>query len=334
MTPTTDASPSRPWTGTGWWARSAGSGCPTGSRDAGLAAPAGPDDTGRVIPPEQTAREQQLTDEVVASFAGTPDARLHAVLTSLVTHLHAFARDVRLTEAEWAAGIEFLTTVGHRTDDRRQEFVLLSDVLGFSMQIVTVNDAADDAATEATVLGPFFVDGAPEVGLGGDLGGGAPGEPCWVEGTVTGVDGDPVADARLDVWEADSDGLYDVQRDGGATSARGVLHTDDEGNYRFWCVTPTPYPIPTDGPVGAMLQATARSAMRAPHLHVKATAPGYRTLVTHVFVAGGEVVHDSVFGVRESLLRDFERSSGPTPDGRAVDGTWTRCRFDLNLAPA
>jgi hydroxyquinol 1,2-dioxygenase len=153
-----------------------------------------------------------------------------------------------------------------------------------------------------------------------------------VEGRVCGVDGEAVGGARLDVWEADSEGLYDVQRDGATMSARGVLHTDDDGGYRFWCVTPTPYPIPTDGPVGAMLRATERSAMRAPHLHVKATAPGYRTLVTHVFVAGGEVVDDSVFGVRESLLREFVRSTGPTPDGRAVDGTWTTCRFDLVLA--
>lgn len=269
---------------------------------------------------------------MLAAFADTPDERLREILHALVTHLHAFARDVRLTADAWAAGIEFLTAVGHRTDDRRQEFVLLSDVLGLSMQTVTINDASDAGVTESTVLGPFFVAGAPEVPLGGDVSGGARGEPCWVEGRVTGTAGVPVPNVRLDVWEADSDGLYDVQRDGAPMSARGVLHTDSEGRFRFWCVTPTPYPIPTDGPVGALLRATGRSAMRAPHLHVKATAPGYRTLVTHVFVAGEDAGYDAVFGVRESLTRAFERSTGPTPDGRRVDGTWTRCRFDLTLA--
>jgi hydroxyquinol 1,2-dioxygenase len=165
-------------------------------------------------------REQAVTDEVVASFAGTKDDRLREVLESLTRHLHAFARDVRLTTEEWEAGIGFLTRVGHITDDRRQEFILLSDVLGLSMQVVGINSPTDPRATESTVFGPFFVDDAPEIPLGGDIANGATGTPCWVTGTVTDTDGILIAGARIDVWEADDDGLYDVRGSTGPRSAR------------------------------------------------------------------------------------------------------------------
>jgi hydroxyquinol 1,2-dioxygenase len=268
---------------------------------------------------EQRAREHQLTDTVLASFAQTPDPRLHEVLTSLVTHLHAFAREVRLSETEWSTAIDFLTAAGRITDDKRQEFILLSDVLGLSMQTITINNAVDGRITESTVLGPFFVEGAPVIDNGQDLSFGASGEPCWVEGTVRDEHGTPVAGARLEVWEADDDGLYD---------------TEDDGGFRFWALTPTPYPIPDDGPVGRLLAATARSPMRAPHLHFLVSAAGCRTLVTHIFVAGDGLESDSVFGVRDSLIKPFERQPAgtPTPDGRALDGPWTRTRFDIVLA--
>jgi hydroxyquinol 1,2-dioxygenase len=256
---------------------------------------------------------------------------------ALVRHLHAFLREVRLTEDEWWKAVEFLTRTGHVTDDRRQEFVLLSDTLGASMQTITINNRAYRDATEATVFGPFFVDGAPRIELGGDIGGGAPGEPCWVEGTVRDTAGAPVPGARVDVWEADADGLYDVQYRDGRTAGRAHLFTGPDGEYRFWAVTPTPYPIPDDGPVGAMLAAVGRSPMRASHLHFKVSAGGHRTLVTHIFVRGDALLDaDTVFGVRESLVKDFERlpAGTPTPDGRAVDGTWSRTRFDIVLAPA
>jgi hydroxyquinol 1,2-dioxygenase len=287
---------------------------------------------------EQTQREQELVETVVASFDGARDARLREVMQSLTRHLHAFVRDVRLTEAEWNAGIEFLTACGHITDDRRQEFILLSDVLGVSMQTVAVNNEAYANATEATVFGPFFVVDAPLIEQGGDLAGGAVGEPCWVEGRVTRTDGTPVAGARIEVWEADEDGFYDVQYTDGRTSARGHIFTDAEGDYRFWALTPTPYPIPHDGPVGGLLAAAGRSPMRASHLHFMVSAPGLRTLVTHIFVRGDELLaSDSVFGVKESLVMDFEqRAPGtPTPDGRDLgDRAWSRTRFDIVLAPA
>ncbi len=288
--------------------------------------------------PEQDAREADLVDRVVASFDGTPDARLKEVVQSLTRHLHAFLRDVRLTEEEWAAAIGFLTDVGHLTDERRQEFILLSDVLGASMQTITINNRAHENATEATVFGPFFVEGSPDVGLGGDIAGGAPGEPCWVEGTVSGTDGRPLAGALVEAWEADAEGLYDVQRDGAPTTGRGHVHTDDAGGYRFWAVTPTPYPIPDDGPVGRLLDATGRSPMRASHLHLMVVAEGHRRLVTHVFPRGDALLgSDSVFGVRDSLVVDVEQQPGgtPTPDGRDLGGgTWSRLRFDIVLAPA
>jgi hydroxyquinol 1,2-dioxygenase len=289
------------------------------------------------ISPEQQARESALVDRVMASYAGTPDPRTAELVEALTRHVHAFLRETRLTEAEWKRAIDFLTAVGHLTDDRRQEFILLSDVLGASMQTITINNQAYENATEATVFGPFFVEGSPDVGLGGDVAGGARGEPCWVEGSVTGVDGTPVAGARIEVWEADSDGRYDVQYGDDRVAGRGHLHTDDQGRYRFWAVTPTPYPIPDDGPVGDLLRATGRSPMRASHLHLMVEAADYRTLVTHVFPRGDEYLEsDSVFGVRDSLLVDVhpQLPTTPTPDGRDVVGPWSRIAFDIVLAPA
>lgn len=290
------------------------------------------------LPAGQAARERELTEMVVASFAHTSDPRLRLLMESITRHLHAFLSEVRLTEAEWQQAIAFLTEVGHMTDSQRQEFILLSDVLGASMQTISMNNQAYANATEATVLGPFFVDGAPEIRRGGDIAAGASGEPCWVDGTVTGTDGAPVPGARIEVWEADAAGHYDVQYGDDRTAARGHLFTDDHGHYGFWGLTPTPYPIPHDGPVGKLLAAVGRSPMRASHLHFKVSADGRRTLVTHIFVRGDELLsHDAVFGVRESLVMDFDRhpAGSPTPDGREIgDSTWSSVRFDIVLAPA
>jgi hydroxyquinol 1,2-dioxygenase len=287
---------------------------------------------------EQTSREAELVERVVASFEGASDTRLRQVMQSATRHLHAFLREVRLTEQEWQRGVEFLTATGQACDERRQEFVLLSDVLGASMQTIAINNEAVADATEATVLGPFFVDGSPRVDLGGDIAGGAAGEPCRVEGAVTDTDGAHVAGARIEVWQADAEGRYDVQHDDERTAGRGHLFTDHEGRYSFWAVTPTPYPIPHDGPVGTMLAAVGRSPMRASHLHFLVAAEGLRTLVTHVFVRGDELLDaDTVFGVKDSLVRDFvaHPAGTPTPDGRDLDGrAWSSVRFDIVLAPA
>lgn len=286
---------------------------------------------------EQTEREEELIETVVRSFDTCEDPRLKELMVTLTRHIHAFVRETRLTEPEWGAAIEFLTQAGHITDDKRQEFILLSDVFGASMQTIAVNNEAYGDATEATVWGPFFVEGSPEIPLGGDMSFGAAGQPCWVEGSVTDTDGKPLAGTLVEVWEADEDGLYDVQYSDNRTAARAHFHTDEDGAFRFWGITPTPYPIPYDGPVGKLLEAVGRSPYRASHLHFLVRVPGYRDLVTHIFVAGDELLdRDSVFGVKPSLVKDFaEQPAGtPTPDGRAVDGAWTRTRFDIVLAPA
>jgi hydroxyquinol 1,2-dioxygenase len=283
---------------------------------------------------DASAPEQALADEVVASFATSPSPRYREVMQSLVRHLHAFARDVRLTEAEWELAISFLTRVGHITDDRRQEFILLSDVLGLSTLTVAMNAGGSAGATEPTVLGPFFVDDAPEVPFGGDVAQGAKGTPCLVSGTIRATDGTRVAGARIDVWLADEDGFYDVQYKGDRAAGRGWLRSNALGEYRFWSVVPAPYPIPDDGPVGDLLAAAGRSTMRPAHLHLKVTARGFPTLITHIFMAGDEYLdRDAVFGVRESLVVDVHRGEpGTGPDG-SVSGSWARIDFDILLAP-
>lgn len=279
-------------------------------------------------------RQDRLTNDVVASFAGARSDRFRIVLQSLVRHLHAFQRDVRLTQDEWLAAIEFLTRAGHITDDRRQEFVLLSDVLGASMLTIGINPAADARVTESTVFGPFFVPGSPEIELGGDLSFGASGQPCWIEGRVTDVTGHAVAGARMEVWEADAEGLYDVQHDAPRTANRGHLFADVDGGYRFWAVRPSAYPIPADGPVGDLLTAAGRGPMRPAHVHFMVSAHGYATLITHVFVAGDEhLADDAVFGVKDSLVAPFvDRTGSAAPPGGPDGGAWSSLAFDFVLA--
>ena len=256
--------------------------------------------------------QDNITQAVIARLAGTPDARLKEIMTSLVQHLHAFARDVQLTEEEWFRGIEFLTRVGHVTDDKRQEFILLSDTLGLSMLTVAMNNDKPAGCTEATVFGPFYVEGAPSFDLGEDVARGAAGIPCTVRGTVRGLDGEPVPGAEIEVWQADAQGKYDVQREGGGLQARGVLHANGKGEYHFRSILAEAYPIPDDGPVGDMLRATRRHPWRPAHLHFMIQAPGYETLITHVFRDGDPYLDsDAVFGVRQSLIAQWTKQ----PDG-------------------
>jgi hydroxyquinol 1,2-dioxygenase len=281
-------------------------------------------------------REQALTDEVVASFAGAPDERYRDLMTSLTRHLHAFAREVRLTTAEWDATIEFLTRAGHITDDRRQEFILLSDVLGLSMLTVAMNASRDAAATESTVFGPFFVTDAAEVENGADISGGMSGRPCYVHGTVRDVDGQALEGARVEVWAADEDGFYDVQYPDGLLRGRGRLFAGTGGAYDFWTVQPAAYPIPHDGPVGDLLNAAQRSPMRPAHVHFMVSAPGCHTLVTHIFVSGDEWLNaDAVFGVKDSLIVPFhDHEPGVGPRGHDCPTGWTEAVFDIVLATA
>jgi len=280
--------------------------------------------------------DEALTDVVVQSFAGAESERFRTVMTSLVRHLHAFASEVELTEEEWFAGIDFLTRTGHTTDDKRQEFILLSDVLGLSMLVVGLNHRRPPEATESTVFGPFFVEGSPAYANGDDIAQGAPGEPCLMQGRVSGVDGEPVGGAHIEVWQADEDGYYDVQyADLDSARGRGHLTSAQDGRYWFWSVKPEAYPIPADGPVGDLLEAGGRGPMRPAHVHFKVDAEGFQTLITHVFVAGDEFLDsDAVFGVRETLIAPFERHEpGTAPDGRKIDVPFWTMTYDMVLAP-
>lgn len=269
--------------------------------------------------------QDNITQAVIASFANTADPRLKEIMTSLVQHLHAFAREVKLTEAEWFKGIEFLTRCGHITDDKRQELILLSDVLGLSMLTVAMNNDKPAGCTEATVFGPFHVEGAPHYELGDDVANGAKGTPCVVRGTVKGIGGEPIPGAYLDVWQSDDDGLYDVQHaDLGHAQARGILKADAQGRYHFRSIVAVPYAIPHDGPVGAMLEATGRHPWRPGHLHFLVKAPGYETLITHVFRDHSDYLDsDAVFGVRQSLVCDWVQQA---------DGTYLM-EYDFVLSP-
>jgi len=270
--------------------------------------------------------QDNITQAVIARLAETPDPRLKEIMTSLVQHLHSFAREVKLTEEEWFRGMDFLTRVGHITDDRRQEFILLSDTLGLSMLTVAMNNDKPAGCTEATVFGPFYVEGAPSFDLGEDVANGAPGVPCSVRGTVRGLGGEPVPGAEIHVWQADAEGKYDVQRDGLQDhQARGVLHANGKGAYHFRSILAEAYPIPDDGPVGDLLKATRRHPWRPAHLHFMIKAPGYETLITHVFRNGDPYLDsDAVFGVRQSLIADWVQQ----PDGRYL------VEYDFVLAPA
>ncbi len=285
-------------------------------------------------PRPASERGRALTEQVVASFEDSASPRYREVMQALVRHLHSFAAEVGLTEGEWLTGIGFLTRTGQLSDERRQEFILLSDVLGLSMLTVGLNESTDPAVTDSTVFGPFFVAGSPEVPLGGDLAAGAPGQPCWVEVTVRATTGDPVVGARVEVWESDEDGLYDVQHDDRRTAGRGHLFTDETGGVRFWSVRPAAYPIPADGPVGDLLAAAGRGPMRPAHIHFMLSAPGHRTLTTHVFAAGDPyLTKDAVFGVRASLVANFvEHPPGAAPPGGPSDAPWSSLTYDFVIA--
>jgi hydroxyquinol 1,2-dioxygenase len=257
--------------------------------------------------------EQTVTQAVISLLSGTPDPRLKFVLTSLITHLHNFAREVKLTEQELLAGISFLTATGQKCDDKRQEFILLSDVLGLSMLTVAMNNEKPEGCTESTVFGPFHVEGAPVYENGADIANGAVGEPCLVRGTVKDRNGAPVAGAVLEVWQADAEGYYDVQYPDLEThQARGVLTSQTDGSFEFRTVVAVAYPIPVDGPVGDLLRATDRHPWRPAHLHFMIKADRYETLVTHVFRSGDRYLDsDAVFGVRQTLVADWIKQ----PDG-------------------
>lgn len=254
--------------------------------------------------------EDNLTDAVLATLSNTQDARLKAVMTSFIKHLHAFIRDVEPTEDEWLTGIQFLTDIGHLCNENRQEFILLSDILGVTALKDAINNRSTERVTEASLLGPFYREGAPEVPLMHNIAEGLPGEPIVVYGKVAASDGRPIPHAKLDIWHGTGDGFYDVQIAdlNGAMGLRGIIRTNDAGEYRFRSIKPASYPVPNDGPVGGLLRKLGRHPYRPAHIHFIVSAEGYQPIITEIFVKGDEYLEsDAVFGVKDSLVVEFVR---------------------------
>ena len=283
----------------------------------------------------QLVTEDNITELAEQRWATAKDPRTAQLMTALVRHLHDFAREVRLTEAEWMAAIGWLTATGQISDEKREEFILASDVLGLSMLIVQMNHRFAPEATPATVLGPFHIDGSPELGFGGDMSDDVPGTPLYLTGTVRSLDGSPVPGAVLDVWQADADGAYEAQLDVDEARLRAKYRAEADGSYCVRTITPKGYSIPMDGPVGDLIGQTEISHFRPAHVHFLLTADGFEPLITHLFEEGAEYLDsDVVFGTKQELVVRFEpREPGPTPDGGTSEVPWVEARFDFVLQP-
>jgi len=280
--------------------------------------------------------ETSITEAVLERVRNAPNSRHRIISEALVRHLHDFVREVEPSYDEWAQAISFLTRVGQKCTDTRQEFILLSDTLGVSMLVDAINHRFPGHATQTTVLGPFHVASAPEFALGDDISGGMTGAPLLVEGKVGGIDGKPIAGAVVEFWHADAEGFYDVQSETGLAklAGRGVLRTDADGAFWFRTVIPAAYPIPDDGPVGDMLKAQARHPYRPAHVHFMISAPGCETLVTHLFLADSEYLDsDVVFGVKDALICGLQtQNAGLTARGNRVARDMAALRYDFVLA--
>lgn len=280
---------------------------------------------------------ENLTEEVIKAYsANTASPRMREIFTALITHLHGLVKDVQLTEPEWFTAIEFLTNTGKKCDDKRQEFILLSDTLGVSMLVDAINHPKGGIGTESTVLGPFFVPGAPDLPHGADIRRRHldEAETCLVTGRVTDQNGQALAGATLEVWQTAANGFYDVQ-DASAPewNLRGRFTTNADGEYALVTEKPVSYPVPTDGPVGRMLDAAGRHAFRPAHLHFMVKADGCEPLITHVFVNGDPYLDsDAVFATKESLVGDFTRSSDAAEAARfGIKAPYSRLAFDFGL---
>jgi len=284
----------------------------------------------------QLVTEDNITDLAVERWATAGDPRLAEVMTALVRHLHDFAREVRLTEAEWMAAVRWLTATGQISDEKREAFILASDVLGLSMLVVQMNHRLDPAATPATVLGPFHIEGSPELGYGEDMSEGLPGTPLYLHGTVRDLAGNPVAGGVLDVWQADTEGAYESQIPGiDEARLRAKYTTREDGGFCLRTIAPLGYTIPMDGPVGDLISRTAISHFRPAHIHFLINVPGYEPLITHLFQEGADYLDsDVVFGTKQELVVRFdEREPGRTPDGGTSDVPWLEARYDFVLQP-
>lgn len=284
----------------------------------------------------QLVNEENITELAAERWSTAHDPRLAELMTALVRHLHDFAREVRLTEAEWMAAIRWLTRTGQISDDKREEFILASDVLGLSMLVVQTNHRLDPAATPATVLGPFHIQGSPEFDFGGDMSDGVPGTPLYLYGTVRDLAGNPVSGAVLDIWQADTEGAYESQvPDVDEARLRAKYTTREDGSWCVRTIAPKGYTIPMDGPVGSLISRLSISHFRPAHVHFLINVLGFEPLITHLFQEGAEYLDsDVVFGTKQELVVAFEqREPGTTPDGGSIDQPWLEGRYDFVLQP-
>lgn len=282
------------------------------------------------------ATEDNITELAAQRWATAESPRMAEIMTALVRHLHDFTREVGLTEAEWMAAMRWLTDTGHKSDDKREEFILASDVLGLSMLVVQMNNRFGAGATPATVLGPFYIDGSPVVPPGWDMSEGLDGTPFFISGTVRDTAGQPVGGAVLDVWQADSDGVYEAQlADIDEARLRAKYRSGPDGSYCVRRIVPLGYSIPMDGPVGSLIGQTAISHFRPAHIHFLIDEPGYEKLITHIFEEGADYIDsDVVFGTKQELIVPFVRhESGTAPDGTELDSPFVTAEFDFVLQP-
>lgn len=280
--------------------------------------------------------EITITEAVNARLSADTPPRLRQIMISLTQHLHDFAREVNLTEAEWMQGIEFLTATGQKCDDKRQEFILLSDALGLSTLCVAMNNRKPAEATESTVFGPFYAEGADYVEPGADISHGASGVLCFVKGQIRSITGEAVPYAEIDVWHSDDAGFYDVQTGQDEFRCRARLQANDTGHFHFKTIKPAAYPIPDDGPVGQMLRAVGRHPWRPAHIHFMVKAPGFTTLISQVFEDGDPYLDsDAVFGVRSTLIGQYKlHAAAEEYEGAVIGEPFYTLDFDLVLSPA
>jgi hydroxyquinol 1,2-dioxygenase len=283
----------------------------------------------------QLVTEENITELAKQRWGTAHDERARELLTALVQHVHDFAREVRLTEDEWMAAIQWLKRTGQISDEKREEFILASDVLGLSMLVVQLNHRFDPAATPATVLGPFHIDGSPPLEYAADMSEGLSGVPMFISGTVRSLDGSPVGGAILDVWQADEEGAYEGQLDVDEARLRAKYTTREDGSYCIRTITPKGYAIPMDGPVGDLIRMTDISYFRPAHVHFLLNVPGFRPLITHLFEEGGQYLDsDVVFGTKQELVVGYQHHEpGPTPDGGSSDVPWVTATYDFVLQP-
>jgi hydroxyquinol 1,2-dioxygenase len=279
--------------------------------------------------------EENLTDIVMERWKAIPDPRLKEVMQALIKHLHAFVREIEPTNAEWFKAIDFLTRTGKLCDDKRQEFILCSDVLGVSMLVDAINNRLPSGATPTTVEGPFHIPDAPEVANGGNMAKDAPGIPTVVVGKVRSLEGQPIAGAVLDLWQTDGEGLYESQKGIDEPWMRGLYHSQQDGSFAVRTVAPIAYTIPMDGTVGELVSKTRISHFRPAHIHFAVSATGHHPVVTHLFQKGDEYIeNDVVYGVKEPLIVEFvKRPPGKAPNGEMINEPWYEVRYDFVLPP-